>query len=214
MPKKKITWIAIPVIIFLLGLTLYQYGYLRIEEELTVITEEQDSKIKTFQKYQAVIAEKPDLEKKLISLQDQRKAEKAKLVEGDTFSLAAASLQEMVKGIIISRGGVISSERIGKEEELTLASIGPVKEETKVPKGEKGPKFKKEKPEEKKRFKVINVSFDFVAPDTGVLRDIVFFVETKTPYLVIKELDSRIRNFKDPRELMVKLDVSALYGGK
>ena len=72
----------------------------------------------------------------------------------------------------------------------------------------------KEKYEDKRRFKIVNVSFDFTAPDTGALRDIIFFVETRTPYLVIKELDCRVRNFREPRELMVKLDVSALYGGK
>jgi hypothetical protein len=31
---------------------------------------------------------------------------------------------------------------------------------------------------------------------------------------VVKELDVRIRDFRNPKELMVKLDVSAITGGK
>jgi hypothetical protein len=214
MKKNRLFIIAVPILIILAGLVIYQYGYLRIKEELAMIVEEQDSKAKTLQKYLSVIAEKSDLEKRLITLKEQRKAETAKLIEGETFSLAAAALQEMVKGIITSRGGVISSERMGKEEEIAPLSPKQQKEEFKGKKTEKGPKSKKEKYEDKRRFKIVNVSFDFTAPDTGALRDIVFFVETRTPYLVIKELDCRVRNFREPRELMVKLDVSALYGGK
>lgn len=214
MKKNKILIIAIPVLIILLGLIIYQYGYLRIQETLAGIKEEQNIKAKTLQKTMAIIAEGPELEKKLLALREQRKSETVKLIQGDTSSLTAAALQEMVKGIITSRSGVISSERVGKEESLTPAPAGQAKEETKASKVEKGPKPKKEKPEEKQRFKIINVSFDFTAPDTGALRDIVFFIETKTPYMVIKELDCRVRNFQHPRDLMVRLDISALYGGK
>ncbi len=214
MKKNRVFIWAIPVLVILAGLVIYQYGFLRIKEELNLIREEQEGKAKTLQKYLAIIAEKPDLEKRLITIKEQRKAETVKLMEGETFSLAAAALQEMVKGIITSRGGVISSERIGKEEEIVSGPSGPKKEESKGPKTGKDFKVKKEKYENKKRFKVISANFDFSAPDTGALRDIVFFVETRTPYLVIKDLDCRIKNFREPRELMVKLDVSALYGGK
>lgn len=214
MKKNRLLIMAVPILIILAGLVIYQYGFLRIKEEVAMIVEEQNSKAKTLQKYLSVIAEKPDLEKRLITLKEQRKADTAKMIEGETFSLAAAALQEMVKGIITSRGGLISSERMGKEEEIAPLFPGEPKEEVKGKKTEKSLKPKKEKYEDKRRFKVVNVSFDFTAPDTGALRDIVFFVETRTPYLLIKELDCRVRNFKEPRELMVKLDVSALYGGK
>jgi len=203
--------IAIPILIILLGLIIYQYGYLRIQESLAAIKEEQNIKAKTLQKYLGVIAEGPDLQKKLSGLREQRKTEMVKLIQGDTFSLAAAALQEIVKGIITSRNGVISSERVGKEEDLAPAPASQPKEE---PKGQKGPSPKKERSGDKKRFKIINVSFDFTASDAGTLRDILFFIETKIPSLVVKELDCRVRNFQNPRELMVRLDVAALYGGK
>ena len=214
MKKNRLLIIAIPILVVLAGLTVYQYGFLRINQELAAIIEEQKSKTKTLEKYLTIIAEKPDLEKKLLDLKDKRKTETANLIEGETFSLAAAGLQEMVKSIISSRGGVISSERIGKEEEIAPGPSGASREGSKGQKTEKGPKPNKEKTEDKSRFKFVSVSFDFTAPDTGALRDIIFFVETKIPYLVIKELDCRVRNFKEPRELMVKLDVTALYGGK
>jgi hypothetical protein len=214
MKKNRLLILAVPILVILTGLVLYQYGYLRIQNELALILEEQDSKSKTLEKYLAIIAQKPDLEKKFQTLKEKRKVETTKLIEGETFSLASASLQEMVKSIILSRGGVIASERMGKEEDMAPAPLGPPKETLKSQRPEKSPKAKKEKIEEKSRFKFISVSFDFTAPDTGALRDIIFFVETRIPYLVIKELDCRVRNFKEPRELMVKLDVTALYGGK
>jgi hypothetical protein len=211
MKNSKIIYIAIPLLAILIGLVIYQYGYLRIQENLSAIKDEQAAKTKTLQKYMSVIADGPELQKKLLALKEQRKSEGTKLIQGDTFTLAAASLQEIIKGIISSRNGVISSERVGKEEELTPTPAGQPKEE---PKGAKASGPKKEKPEDKKRFKIINVSFDFIAPDTGALRDIIYFIETKTPYLLIKELDCRVRNFQQPKDLMVRLDVSALYGGK
>ena len=55
---------------------------------------------------------------------------------------------------------------------------------------------------------------DIVLPDTRALSDVIYGIETRTPFIVIKELDSRVRNFKEPRELMVKIRVAALTGGK
>ncbi|MEW6188422.1 MAG: hypothetical protein AB1585_22115 [Thermodesulfobacteriota bacterium] len=214
MKKNRVLYIAIPILFILAGLVFYEYGYLRIKTEEAVIREEQESKAKTLEKYLSVIAERPDLEKRLAALKEQRKSENAKMVEGETFSLAAAALQDMVKSIIVSRNGVISSERMGKEEEFTPGPPDPPRDGLPKQKGERTSLPGKEKKEEKKRFRIVQVSFDFTAPDIGVLRDIVFFIETKTPYLVIKELDARVRNFRDPRELMVRLDVTALYGGR
>jgi hypothetical protein len=214
MKKNRVLILAVPILIILAGLVVYEYGYLRIKAEEALIREEQESKAKTLEKYLSVIAERPDLEKRLTALKEQRKSENAKMVEGETFSLAAAALQEMVKSIIVSRNGVISSERMGKEEEFTPGPPEPPREGPAKQKSERTPPAGKEKKEEKKRFKIVQVSFDFTAPDIGVLRDIVFFIETKIPYLVIKDLDARVRNFRDPRELTVRLDVTALYGGR
>jgi hypothetical protein len=213
---KKSTWliVALPVLVILLTLVVYQYGYLRVREEIDLIKEEQAVKAKTLQKYLAVLAEKPALEKELVELREQRKADGTKMMEGDSPTLASASLQEMVKGIITSRGGVISSERVGKVEDVIPIASGSSEEEAKSAKVKKASGEKKGKPEEKSQFKIITVSVDFVVPETGALRDILFFIETRTPYLIIKELDPRVRNFKEPRELMVKMDVSALFGGK
>jgi len=181
--RNKTLLITIPFMVILIVLVGYQYGYVKIQAELSSIKEEQAIKIKTLEKYITLIAERPQFNKKLASLKDERKADDSKLVEGQTPSLAAATLQDTVKGIITERGGTISSERVGKPEELG-------------------------------KFKVINISIDAVIPDPRALSDVLYSIETRTPYLVVKELDIRIRNYKDPRELMLKLDVSALYGGK
>ena len=167
----------------LLGLLIYQYGYLRIQSSIASIKDEQAIKTKTLEKYIALISEKPQLEKKLTSLKEMRKAEDSKLITGQTPSLSAAQLQDIVKGIITGRGGIISSERIGKPEDLG-------------------------------KFKVISVTVDATIPDSRALSDILYSIETRTPYLIVKELDARVLNYRDPRELLVKLDISAITAGR
>ena len=70
------------------------------------------------------------------------------------------------------------------------------------------------KPEDIGKFKAISVSIDTVLPDTRVLRDVLYSLETSTPYLAIKDIDIRVRNFRDPREQTVKLEISALTATK
>lgn len=183
MERNRTLRFAVPVIVLLFGLVAYQYGYLRVKTELSSVRESAEVKIRTLEKYNALIAEKPQLEKKLAALKETRKAEESKLIEGQTTSLAAALLQDGVKGILAGRGATISSERVGKPEDLG-------------------------------GFKVINTSIDTVMPDARALADILYSIETRTPYLVVKELDARVRNYQHPKELTVKLDVSALSVGK
>lgn len=183
MKRNRIIVLGIPLILILLGLILYEYGYLRIQSKIASIKEDQALKIKTLEKYTALINERPQLEKELNSLKELRRADDPKLIEGQTLSLAAATLQDMVKGIIVERGGTISSERVGK-------------------------------PEDHGKFKIINVSIDAVLPDVRALSDILYSIETRTPYLIVKELDTRVRDYRNPKELMVKLDVSALTTAK
>lgn len=169
--------------VMLLGLVIYQYGFLRIQSDIASIKEEQDIKAKTLEKYVILISERPKLEKKLASLREIRKANDSKIIEGQTHPLAAAALQDKVKGIVTSKGGTISSERVGKPEDLG-------------------------------KFKIITISMDAALPDMRSLSDILYSIETQTPYLIVKELDTRVRNLREPRDLTVKLDVSALTGGK
>jgi hypothetical protein len=183
MPRNKTLAFAVPLMVCLLGLVVYQYGYLRVRAEITSLKEREAIKAKTLEKYMAFISEKPLMEKKLAALKDARKADEAYLVEGQTPSLAAAALQDVVKGIIVGKGGTISSERVVKPEDLG-------------------------------KMKIINISIDAVLPDTRALSDILYSIETRTPHLVVKEIDSRIRNYQTPKDLTVKLDVSALMRGK
>ncbi len=183
MKKSKTFIITIPLMVILLGLFAYQYVYLGIQSSVASIKESQFIKTKTLEKYITFIAEKPQLEKKLASLKETRKAEDSKLVEGQTVSLAAAALQDMVKDIVTRSGGTISSQRTGKPEDLG-------------------------------KFKIITVSIDTIVPDTRSLRDILYSLETRTPYLTIKDIDIRIRDYRNPREQVVKLDVSAITSSR
>jgi uncharacterized protein YutE (UPF0331/DUF86 family) len=180
--RSKILLLGIPVIAILFGLIIYQYVYLKVQTDVASIKESQSVRTKSLEKYIALIAEKPQLEEKLVSLKEERKADDSKLIEGRTLSLASNSLQDMVKDIVTRSGGTISSQRVSKPEDLG-------------------------------RFKVITVSIDTILPDTRALRDILYAIETRTPYLIVKEVDVRIRNFRRPKEEVVKLDVSALTSG-
>jgi hypothetical protein len=117
----------------------------------------------------------------------------------------------MVKGIVTGRGGTITSERIGKPEDLEkpLLPAGITAPDAKGALGKKTAK-----PPEGQKYQVLSVSIDATFPDAAALSDILYSIETRTPYLVVKELDARVRNFKEPRELMVRIDVTGLYGGK
>jgi hypothetical protein len=181
--RSKTLMFTLPLMAILLGLVIYQYGYVRIQSEVASIKESQSIKTRTLEKYITLIAEKPQMEKTLAALKEARKADDSKFVEGQTLSLASAALQDMVKDIVTRGGGTISSQRVGKPEDLG-------------------------------KFKVITVSIDTILPDPRALRDILYSIETQTPYLTIKDIDIRIRNFKDPREEVVKLDVSAITSSR
>ncbi|MDA8433913.1 MAG: type II secretion system protein GspM [Nitrospiraceae bacterium] len=183
MKKNKTLIISLPFLAALLLYGAYQYGYVKIRTDVDSLKEEQTAKTKLLEKSVALIAEKPLLEKRLAALKAEKEADRTKLIEGQTLSLSAATLQETIKGIVTGRGGSISSERVGK-------------------------------PEDYGNFKIITVSIDAVLPDARALSDILYSIETRTPYLVVKELDTRVRNYRDPRDLTVKLDVSALTSGK
>jgi hypothetical protein len=180
--KSKILTVAIPLMILLSGAIFYEYGYLGVQTELKDLEESASSKSKILMKYRNLIARKPYLEDRLATLKETLKADRAKMIEGQTPSLAAAALQSTLTGMITARGGTIASERA-------------------------------EKPEDAGKFRTITVTIDAVLPDTRALSDTLYAIETQTPHLVVRELDVRIRNYKDPRDLSVKLRVSGLTGG-
>ena len=183
MGKSKLLKIALPLIIVLLCLTAYNYGYEKAHADMAALKEMQLAKLKTLQKYMAIISERPALESKLAALKERRKEADSKLIDAQTPSLAANTLEDTVKAIITGKGGSISSERVEKTDDLG-------------------------------KFKIVNVAMDVVLPDIRAVSDVVYNIETRTPYIIVNELDLRVRNFKEPRELMVKLRVAALTLGK
>jgi hypothetical protein len=180
--NKLLFWL-LPLAVILLGAAFYEYVYVAVQNELQAIEELKEVKQKTLTKYVNTIAQKGTLENQINALKEARKGEEAKTVEGQTPSVAAANLQNMIKGIISAKGGTISSERVEKTEDLH-------------------------------RLKIITVTVDTVLPETKALHDILLLFETNPVTLLMRELDVRVRNMREPRELMVKFKVSALNIGK
>ena len=67
-----------------------------------------------------------------------------------------------------------------------------------------------EKPEDRGRFRMISVSVDAMLPETQALHDVIASLGNHPVTLAVQELDVRVRNVNEPRELMVKFKVSAL----
>jgi hypothetical protein len=178
--KSRTLIIAIPVMVILVSLVIYQYGYIRISTGLAEISEERDLKLDLLNKYNSLISEKPRIEKELALLREERQADNAKLIEASSLSIASATLQKIVKEIILGSGGTIKSQRVNKMEDY-----GP--------------------------FKVITVSIDTEMPDAGVLGDILYSIETSTPYIMVKGLDVRVRKARSCPLVNEMLKLSTIY---
>jgi len=181
--RSRLLAYAVPVMVVLAGLAVYQYGFVNARREMASLRETGAARERALAKCAEMIAEKPELEKKLGALKEKRKTSASKIIEAQTLTLCAAALQETVKGIITGRGGSIASERVEKAEEFG-------------------------------KLRVVTITVDAALPDTRALSDILFGIETHVPYIVVRETDTRVRNFREPRELMVKLRLSSLGGGK
>jgi hypothetical protein len=180
--SKLLFWL-IPFLVILLGFAFYDYVYMAIQAEMQTLDELKELKQKTLEKYISAIDQKGALENRINALKESRKSREKATVEGQTPSVAAANLQNIVKGIITGKGGTISSEREEKSEDLS-------------------------------HLKVITVSVDTILPESKALYDILNLFETNPVTLLIRELDVRVRNMREPRELIVKFKVSALNMGK
>ncbi len=181
--RSRVVVLAMPLMALLLFLVFYQYGYERIGSEMASVRAMEQTKTRTLKKYIATISEKQPLEERLAALKERRKADEVKFIGGETVTISAVALSDIVKGLITSAGGTISSERVDKAGELG-------------------------------KFKVVNVGMDAVFPDIRSLVSVLYSVETRVPYIVVKEMDVRVNDFRDPRQLLVMLRVAALAGGK
>jgi len=169
--------------VILLGFAFYDYIYMAIQDELQTLNQLKESKQKTLEKYVSALDQKDDLEKRINVLKESRRSNEKTMVEGQTPSVAAANLQNMIKEIITGKGGIISSERAEKSEDLS-------------------------------QLKVITVSVETILPETKALYNILYLFETHPVALMIREIDVRVRNMREPRELMVKFSISAMNTGK
>jgi hypothetical protein len=212
--NKKLLIVAIPVLVVLCALFFYEDVYLGVQSRIESIRGDQDLKMKMLKKYDYLRYQRPEFEKQLAELRERAKAQSVRFVPGEPVSIASANLQALVKGIIIERRGTLTSERIAKPEDLEKAP--PQQQQTAVAAAPGKVQTLKKAPlsAEPSRIQVVSISIDATLPDISALSDILYSIETRTPDLVIKELDVRVRNFREPRDLLIKMDVIGLYEGK
>lgn len=218
MRTSRLRKIAVPLIAVLLLMVVYEYGYLRIRADLEELRQRQSVRMQILNRSVELISRTPELEKQLAVLKEEVKSRRGNLIAGESLSIGNANLQGIVKGIVTERGGIISSERIAAPEDLGKSpndAKEPQLKEAGTPKRKTGfATAQQPKQSESGRLKVLNVSIDGGLPDTAALSDMLYSLETRTPYLAVKELDVRVKNLNQSRELMIRLNVSGLYGGK
>lgn len=220
MKRNNLLKLAIPLVVVLAALVFYEYVYVRVSDDLADLRKRQAVKTQILSQSIALIARKPELEQQLAVLKEQVKAKSGNVLAGESIAIASANLQGTVKGLVTARGGTISSERVGNPEDLEKAPAGPKDANAQgtaaaTAQQKKAPVTGKAvKQPDVNKLKILTVSMDGALPDTGALSDVLYSIETRTPYLVTKELDIRIKNFREPREILLRMDVSGLYGGK
>jgi hypothetical protein len=175
--------LTLPFIAILIGGVVYRYVYLNVRAELSEMREAQDQKMKILRKQLTLISRKSQMESERQALGEERKAEGTGFIGGATAALAAANMQQLVKGIIVGKGGAVLAETL-------------------------------EKPEDEQGFTVVSETLDITFADIRAFVDAVCALEAETTYIGLKELDVRVKNSVDPRELAVRLKVSALTDGK
>jgi hypothetical protein len=145
----------------------------------------------------------------------EERALKMKLLKKHTALIAAQpELEKKLMQLSEQRKAADSKILTGNTPALAGASLQETVKSVITERGGTISSERIEKPEDAGNFKVITVSFDCLIPDIRSLNDILFSLETRTPYLAVREVDARIRDVRDPRELMVKLTISALMAGK
>ncbi|HIJ59941.1 MAG TPA: hypothetical protein HPP56_04935 [Nitrospirae bacterium] len=71
-----------------------------------------------------------------------------------------------------------------------------------------------EKASELGRFKLIAVNTNFQTNDVKMLLDILYAIQLNKPAISIKEIDVRLINFKEPRQLLLSLTTGGLTEAK
>lgn len=183
MKNGNLLKILIPAVVILGALVLYQNVYVKSANRLADLRDRRAAAAEALKRYQKLVDEKPLFEKKLESMRGTRNDLEAGLFSGQSLSITSAALQDTVKTIIASGGGIVSSEKADKAEPLG------------------------------KKFMIVSASFDMTLPDTNALTNVLYQIETHKPVMVIKELSIQCMNIRDPKALSARLTVAALTGG-
>ena len=178
-PKRKKT-VLISLLISCLTLwMLYDYVYVPFIEKQRLVHDEIEMKAWMLNKYLTIEAGLDGLKNQYDELKQERKKVNSQMLKGKTSSLAGAELQNIIKDIIKSKDGSITSERINTTEER-----GGVK--------------------------VVSVRLDAELSNPSTLYEIMYEMASRTPTIIIDQLEVRVRNVRKPGPVRVQLQVSAL----
>ncbi len=98
----------------------------------------------------------------------------------------------------------------GETPSLAAASLLDIAKSAITAKGGRVSSERVGKTEEAGEMTVVNVNIDAVIPDPGALAEILYALESRTPSVVVSELEVRVVNIRSPREINAKMSLSAL----
>lgn len=176
--RKKAILVSLLILSFSLWL-LHDYVYVPFLEKSRLVHDEIEMKAWMLNKYLAIEAGIDGLKKKYDEVKQERKEVNSKMLKGKTSSLAGAELQNIIKDIIKSKDGSITSERINNTEER-----GGVK--------------------------LVSVRLDAELNNPSTLYEIMYEMASRTPTIIVDNLEVRVRNVRKPGPVKVQLQVSAL----
>ncbi len=155
-----------------------------------------------------------EIQDRLASIKTEEK-ERGRVLEKTIAVVAEKPLLEgRLAALKEQRKGLDSKIIAGQTQALSASSLEETVKGIITGRGGSIASERVEKPENLGKFKAVIVTFDLTLPDTKALSDVLYGIETRTPYIVLKELDVRAKDFREPRELVVRLKAAALTGGK
>ena len=116
--KRERTFIVICIISVVL-FSLTRFVILPFVEDRKEVEDNISTKEMTYKKYIAFIAKKKEVEKDLALLRDKEKNLDAKLLKGDTPSLAASDLQQILTQVSVQAKTMIQSTKVMEAEPLS-----------------------------------------------------------------------------------------------
>jgi hypothetical protein len=153
-----------------------------------------------------------DITARKSSIEEQVAVKKALLQKYDSLITERPELEKNLAYLIDRRKKLNSRLFTGATPTLAAAALQGIVKEAVTRAGGIITSEEVRKPENYQKFKEISVGVFAILPDVRKLAELLYALETRMPYLVVKMCEAQAKNKDNPREIVIKLRVAALAG--